>query len=445
MELSYSFHLGSDRNKRINAKQRARTNASGTTSLSNNAIQNLNDLSKVDKHNLRKYDNDQESIKIIKGTNNIVEDTKQLYKDLFNESLNNYNEKQTRSDRKIDDYFDHISNDKEHDLACEIIIELGDMDYWVDKSDKERQQMNKVFEEQIEALEIIIPNFKIANATAHYDEASPHLHIIGVAYKVNCKRGLEKQVGKSTTFTKESLTMIQDKMRDNCIMAFNKVYNKNYTLKLKEEGRNQDINVKNMGNYSNIKKEQEKYKKKLNELNSKTDKLQNESVKITNIIDELKPSKLNKDNLIISTKQVDEIKKYINNTKKTTSNLKDSNDLISILDKYENDLKTHSNEIDILYEQVKNRNKEIDNLKNQLYQKEDYIDELEDKVKKLEELVNFFKNLWNKLLKFFKDKFFNSNKYDDLIDDLYEEDIFDESDIEKVKGNEDIEKDDFEI
>ena len=198
-------------------------------------------------------------------------------------------------------------------------------------------------------------------------------------------------------------------------------------------------------NYSNIKKEQEKYKKKLNELNSKTDKLQNESVKITNIIDELKPSKLNKDNLMISTKQVDEIKKYINNTKKTTSNLKDSNDLISILDKYENDLKTHSNEIDILYEQVKNRNKEIDNLKNQLYQKEDYIDELEDKVKKLEELVNFFKNLWNKLLKFFKDKFFNSNKYDDLIDDLYEEDIFDESDIEKVKGNEDIEKDDFEI
>lgn len=445
MELSYSFHLGSDRNKRINAKQRARTNNSKTTSLSNNAIQNLNDLSKADKHNLRKYDNDRSLISVLKGTTSLVDDTKNLYKNLFNDSLNSYNEKQTRSDRKIDDYFEHISNDKEHDLACEIIIELGDMDYWADKSDKERHQMNKVFEEQIEALEIIVPNFKVANATAHYDEASPHLHIIGVAYKENCKRGLEKQVGKSTTFTKESLTMIQDKMRDNCIMAFNKVYNKDYTLKLKEEGRNQDINVKNMGNYSSIKKEQEKYKKKLNELNSKTDKLQNESVKITNLIDELKPSKLNKDNLIISTKQVDEIKEYINKTKETTSNLKDSNDLMSILDKYENDLKTHSNEIDILYEQVKNRNKEIDNLKNQLYQKEDYIDELEDKVDKLEELVNFFKNLWNKLLKFFKDKFFSSNEYDDLIEDLYDEEIFTESDIEKVKGNEDIEKDDFEI
>lgn len=445
MELSYSFHLGSDRNKRINAKQRARTNASGITSLSNNAIQNLNDLSKADKHNLRKYDNEQELIKIIKGTNNIVEDTKQLYKNLFNESLNNYNEKQTRSDRKINDYFEHISNDKEHDLACEIIVELGDMDYWFDVVDKDKYKMTEVFKEQIETLEIIVPNFKIANATIHYDESSPHLHIIGVPFKENCKRGLEKQVGKSTIFTKESLTMIQDKMRDNCIMSFNRVYNKDYTLKIKEEGRNKDINVKNMGNYSNIKKEQEKYKKKLNELNNKTDKLQNESVKITNLIDELKPSKLNKDNLIITTEQANEIKEYINNTKETTSNLKDSSDLISILDKYENDLKTHSNEIDILYEQVKNGNKEIDNLKNQLYQKEDYIDELEEKVDKLEELVNFFKKLWNKLLKFFKDKFFSSNEYDNLIENLYDEDIFDESDIEKVKGNEDIEKDNFEI
>ena len=170
MELSYSFHLGSDRNKRINAKQRARTNASGTTSLSNNAIQNLNDLSKADKHNLRKYDNEQELIKIIKGTNNIVEDTKKLYKDLFDESLDDYNKKQTRSDRKINDYFEHISNDKEHDLACEIIIELGDMKYWENKSQKDKLKMVDVFKEQIIDLEKVVPNFKVANATIHFDE-----------------------------------------------------------------------------------------------------------------------------------------------------------------------------------------------------------------------------------------------------------------------------------
>ncbi len=56
-ELAYSFHLGSDKNKSKIAKKTAKGNVSGTTSLSNNAIQNANDLSRVNKHNLRDYDN----------------------------------------------------------------------------------------------------------------------------------------------------------------------------------------------------------------------------------------------------------------------------------------------------------------------------------------------------------------------------------------------------
>ena len=55
-------------------------NKSGTTSLSNNAIQNAKMLSRVDKHNYRKYDNDQEDIVIIKGSSSIVDDVKELYK-----------------------------------------------------------------------------------------------------------------------------------------------------------------------------------------------------------------------------------------------------------------------------------------------------------------------------------------------------------------------------
>ena len=56
-ELAYSFHLGSDKNKKRAARLTAKKNKSGTTSLSNNAIQNAQVLSKVDKHNYRKYDN----------------------------------------------------------------------------------------------------------------------------------------------------------------------------------------------------------------------------------------------------------------------------------------------------------------------------------------------------------------------------------------------------
>ena len=238
VELSYSLHLGNDKNKSKKARKKAKSNQSGTTSLNNNSIQNLQQLSKVDKHNLRKYDEEQELIKTIKGTSSVVEDTKNLYLDLFEESRIKYNEKQTRNDRKIDDYFNHISNDNKRDLACEIIIELGDMDFWSDKDDKFKHKMVDVFKEQAQDLENVVPNFKIANATIHFDESSPHLHIIGVPFKDGMKNGMEKQVGKSDVFTKISLVNIQDKMREYCISSFNRIYNLNYSLKDKEEGRN---------------------------------------------------------------------------------------------------------------------------------------------------------------------------------------------------------------
>ena len=64
-QLAYSFHLGSDKNKSKLAKKVSKGNVSGTTSLSNNAIQNSNALSKVNKHNLRDYDNEKEDTKLI--------------------------------------------------------------------------------------------------------------------------------------------------------------------------------------------------------------------------------------------------------------------------------------------------------------------------------------------------------------------------------------------
>ena len=47
---------------------------------------------------------------------------------------------------------------------------------------------------------------------------------------------MKKQVAKSQIFTKESLTRIQDKMRNCCIKSFNKVYEQDYQLKTKENG-----------------------------------------------------------------------------------------------------------------------------------------------------------------------------------------------------------------
>lgn len=55
---------------------------------------------------------------------------------------------------------------------------------------------------------------------------------------------MSKQVGKGDVFTRDSLRIIQDKMRTLCIASFNKEYGLNNILKKKEKGRNKDINFK---------------------------------------------------------------------------------------------------------------------------------------------------------------------------------------------------------
>lgn len=257
-ELAYSIHLSSDKNKTAKAKEVAKNNPSGETSFSNNGIQNATQLSKVNKHNLRDYDNDKENIQIIYGTDNLYEDMQNLYLQEFEQARIEYNGKQTREDRKIKDYFKHISQDKQKDLACEFIIELGDMDFWNYKDNYYKREMTQVYKEQVQDLIRIVPEFKVANAVIHFDETSPHMHIVGVSIKEDYKRGMRKQPAKSKVFTKESLQKIQDEMRICCIKSYNKVYHENSLLKQKKKGRNRDIDIKDMGDYREIKRQKDK-------------------------------------------------------------------------------------------------------------------------------------------------------------------------------------------
>lgn len=132
-------------------------------------------------------------IRVIRGTNDIANDVKDLYLEEFEEARIEYNNKQTRNDRKIDNYFMKI-NESQNDLACEIIVELGDMDFWKDKDKQYRLKMIDVYNEQVNDLIKILPTFKIANATIHFDETSPHMHIVGVPIIENCTRGMKNKL-----------------------------------------------------------------------------------------------------------------------------------------------------------------------------------------------------------------------------------------------------------
>ena len=385
MELSYSLHLGNDKNKSIKARQEAKNTPSGTTSKNNNAIQNVKQLGKVNHHNLRQYDNNQELIKTIRGSNDITKDVKELYLELFDEAKIEYNNKQTRDDRKIDNYFNKISNDTKHDLACEIVIELGNMEYWDEKSLEYKYQMTQVFEQQLEDLKEIVPDFYIANATIHFDEHSPHMHIVGVPVKENCKTGLSRQVGKTSIFTKESLVIIQDKMRERCIDEFNIAYGMDSKLKEKQKGKNRDITS---------------YERKL--FNERVKGLKQE---ISNLQDEVTNLEDNKESI---NKQITKLNKDKNNISDEIDKKKKINNKIII--KSKNQLWDENEKLKEENEDLKRLNYQYENQYKSLKEKTDYlIYHLNKVLKKLPEFIqNIVERLFNYSgldLKYFKQQY----------------------------------------
>lgn len=201
------------------------------------------------------------------------------------------------------------------------------MDFWNDKNNEYRLKMIDVYNEQVKDLIKIVPDFKIANVTIHFDEVSPHMHIVGIPVATNCNRGMKKQVGKSKLFTKTSLTEIQDKMRNACIKSYNKFYDVDSRLKTKQKGRNQDININKMGNYREMKKKLEQEKQKLENANKKTKKLDNTIRNVVKILDNLKSPLLDKNNKLISNENIENIKNYIENVTDITQTVRSVNDL----------------------------------------------------------------------------------------------------------------------
>ncbi len=429
-ELAYSIHLGSDKNRTNKAKEIAKTNPSGTTSFSNNAIQNAKQLSDANKHNLRDYDKNRDDIFVIYGSNNLFNDVRDLYLQEFEQARIEYNQQQTREDRKIKDYFNKISQDSQRDLACEIIIELGNMDFWNDKDNEYRLKMIDVYNEQVKDLVKIVPTFKVANAVIHYDETSPHMHIIGVPVKEDYKKGMKKQVAKSQIFTKSSLKVIQDEMRKCCIKSYNKFYAKTSELKKKQKDRNKDIAVEDMTDYREVKKQYEKKEKKLAEANKQTNKLDNTTKDITQILDNLKPAKFNKNNMVISNEDVEKIKNFTKDVQDTTKTVRSVNDLNMAIKDFEYSSFEIAKENRSLKYQIELNNDEIINLKSELSAKDKIINKLQTEKEKLKTELQKFKGFWHKLIKHFQNKigFDKDEKYKYVSDDLYKNGIFDDND-----------------
>ena len=403
--------------------------------MSNNAIQNAAGLSKADKHNCRKYDNNRDNIEVIKGSFSIYDDVKNLYEDEFEEARLEYNARQTREDRKIKDYFSHVSNNSKNDLACEIIIELGDKNFWDTKDLTYKKKMTNVFKEQVTDLENILPNFKIASAIIHYDETSPHLHIIGVPIKTKTKNGMSKQVGKSSVFTKESLLKLQDKMRTLCIESFNKEYLTNNKLKTKLKGRNKDYHITEMENYQRMKRNIEIHQNNLDRAKEKIETLTNNSKEIRNILENLKSKGLIKNQLILDVVNKNKLLVFIDLVDRTIAEYQSVQELSVTLKEMERELIANRQRINLYVKNNKEFNIDINNLKTKIKSQNNEINDLKKENTLLKSYLNHFKTMIFNLIQFLIDKIYkgkDKEKYMSFAKELYEHSALDKNDFELI-------------
>ena len=449
-ELSYSFHIGSDKNKKNSVRLTSKNNVSGTNSMSNNAIQNAKQLSTADKHNYRKYDNRQDEIVVIKGTTSLYNDVLRFYKNEFEEARLEYNNKQTRDDRKIDDYFKKISNNSKSDLAVQIIIELGNKKFWDTKSMTYKHKMTNVFIKQVDDLELLLPNFKICSAIIHYDETSPHLHIVGVPIKYNCKTGMSIQVGKTDVFTRNSLKELQDKMRILCIEEYNKEYNLDATLKKKLKGRNKDIHVSDMINYQDTKDLIKKNQKNLEIINNNSIELDKDTINIKDKILNLKKASLKKDTYLLSNEDKKALENYIDKIDKTNNEYKKINGLSSSLNSLNQTIKEDKKAIKVLTENNKALELRVKNLTFKTENQEELISDLKQdnfNLKyRLQQLEEFFKKLVNLFKRMIK-KDSKKESYLEVLEDMHNNRIISDNTIDDILNNKNTikEKDDFEL
>ena len=221
-------------------------------------------------------------------------------------------------------------------------------------------------------------------------------------------------------------------MRTLCIASFNKEYSLNNVLKTKQKGKNKDINVKDMRNCIEMQEELSKNKERLEIANKKSQELDNNSNEVKDIFNNLKTTFTNKDNK-------DKIDKFIQQVDSTNKEYKKMQKLSITLNDVETELKENRKKVKILTKNNDALNIKVKSLEKKIDKQEDEIDDLKEKNSKLQNTINFFENLFDRLVKFIKDKMFGKEKEREndwnFSKDLYTHNIFSDKTIESIQDD----------
>ena len=211
----------------------------------------------------------------------VQKDIREIYKNVFGEAVEAYNAKQSRKDRRIEDYYEKISHDSKTHEQRELIVAIGE-----GKDGEVYRDMKKTaLVEYAEEFQKRNPNLAVYNMVLHDDEANPHLHINYVP-NFESKKGLSKRVGMDKALQQQG---IEGKGTELI-----KYWRERETDRIEELAKLHilDFERANVGSHKYMKVPQFKETKEaIKELEEKELKKRQELVKVISRIDDLHYSK----------------------------------------------------------------------------------------------------------------------------------------------------------
>ncbi|ECL9256513.1 plasmid recombination protein [Bacillus subtilis] len=130
----------------------------------------------------------------------VQKDIREVYQDTFGEAVEAYNAKQSRKDRRIEDYYEKIRKDSKTHEQRELIVAIGE-----GKDGEEYRSAKKTaLVEYAREFQGRNPNLVVYNMVLHDDEANPHLHINYVP-NFESKRGLTRRVGMDKALQQQGI------------------------------------------------------------------------------------------------------------------------------------------------------------------------------------------------------------------------------------------------
>lgn len=187
-----------------------------------------------------------------------------------------------------------------------------------------------------------------------------------------------------------------------------------------------------MGNYREIKKQLKQKEQKLEKAKNQTKIIDNSSNDIKEILNNLKSTKLNKNNMVISNEDDQKIKNYTEDVKDITQTVRNVNDLNIAIKDFEHSAFEIEKENRSLKYQLELKDDEISNLRSELSLKDKAIGKLQTEKESLKQELQKFKGFWHSIMSHFHKRicYDKDKNYKIVSDDLYKNGIFDDNDNE---------------